>query len=66
MATRYHSLIVEPGSLPNEIRITAENDNGLIMALEHCNHPLFGVQFHPESIATEYGKALIRNFLQIV
>jgi anthranilate synthase/aminodeoxychorismate synthase-like glutamine amidotransferase len=65
MATRYHSLIVEPGSLPNEIRITAENDNGLIMALEHRSHPLFGVQFHPESIATEYGKTLIRNFLHV-
>jgi anthranilate synthase/aminodeoxychorismate synthase-like glutamine amidotransferase len=65
MATRYHSLIVEPSSLPDEIRITAENDNGLIMALEHRHHPLFGVQFHPESIATEYGKTLIRNFLRV-
>ena len=65
MATRYHSLIVEPGSLPDEIRITAENDNGLIMALEHRHHPLFGVQFHPESIATEYGKTLIRNFSRV-
>jgi anthranilate synthase/aminodeoxychorismate synthase-like glutamine amidotransferase len=64
-ATRYHSLIVESGSLPDEIKITAEDDNGLIMALEHHSHPLFGVQFHPESIATEYGKTLIRNFLHI-
>lgn len=63
-AMRYHSLIVDESSLPKELRITArtKNDN-LIMAIEHETYPLFGVQFHPESIGTPQGKTLLENFL---
>jgi anthranilate synthase component 2 len=64
-ATRYHSLIVERASLPAELAITAESEDGLIMGLAHRQHPLFGVQFHPESIASEQGAALIGNFLSV-
>ena len=62
-ATRYHSLIVRDGSLPAELSVTARTDDGLVMALEHVEHPLFGVQFHPESILTQSGHQLLRNFL---
>ena len=62
-ANRYHSLIVERSSLPAELEITAETDDGLIMGLRHRNYPVQGVQFHPESIMTPVGKALLRNFL---
>ena len=61
-ATRYHSLIVERGSLPDCLKITAELQDGTIMALEHKELPIHGVQFHPESIRTEHGHALLRNF----
>ena len=64
-ATRYHSLIVERASLPAELAITAESEDGLIMGLAHREHPLFGVQFHPESIASEQGAALLGNFLSV-
>jgi len=64
-ATRYHSLVAEKDSLPQALRITAQLDNGLIMGVEHEIHPVFGVQFHPESIATENGMQIIRNFLNI-
>jgi anthranilate synthase component 2 len=64
-ATRYHSLIVERNSLPDCFEITAETDNGVIMGLEHKTHPLHGVQFHPESIASEHGHALLANFLDL-
>jgi anthranilate synthase component 2 len=64
-ATRYHSLIVERASLPNTLKITAWTDDGLIMGLEHHELPLYGVQFHPESIASEAGKPLLRNFLSL-
>jgi anthranilate synthase component II len=63
--TRYHSLIVERKSLPAELRITAETDDGLIMGLQHASLPIHGVQFHPESIASEQGHALLRNFLAL-
>ena len=67
-ATRYHSLVVERGSLPAELEITAwtENEDGSfeeIMGLRHREHPVEGVQFHPESILTEHGHALLKNFL---
>ncbi|NCC50251.1 MAG: aminodeoxychorismate/anthranilate synthase component II [Spartobacteria bacterium] len=62
-ATRYHSLIVERASLPDELTITAETEKGEIMGLRHKSFPVYGVQFHPESILTEEGKRLIRNFL---
>jgi anthranilate synthase/aminodeoxychorismate synthase-like glutamine amidotransferase len=62
-ATRYHSLIVERKSLPRELTITAETDDGIIMGLRHRRHKLEGVQFHPESVLTESGKQLLKNFL---
>jgi anthranilate synthase/aminodeoxychorismate synthase-like glutamine amidotransferase len=64
-ATRYHSLIVENSRLPNCLEVTAESDDGLIMGLSHKEYPIFGVQFHPESIASENGHELLNNFLKI-
>jgi anthranilate synthase component 2 len=63
--TRYHSLIVERASLPDCLDITAETDDGIIMGLMHKSHPVHGVQFHPESIASEQGHALLANFLKL-
>ena len=60
---RYHSLIVERASLPACLQITAETPDGTIMGLRHVDLPIHGVQFHPESIATEHGHAMLRNFL---
>ena len=62
-ATRYHSLTVEPDSLPDCLRVTATSDDGTIMGLLHAELPVEGVQFHPESIASEHGHDMIRNFL---
>ncbi|SES88928.1 anthranilate synthase component 2 [Natronincola peptidivorans] len=64
-ATRYHSLVVEKESVPQVLRITAEGPEGEIMGLQHRKYPIFGVQFHPESIATEEGKKILQNFLKI-
>ena len=64
-ATRYHSLTVERETLPDCFEITAETDEGVIMGLQHKTHPLHGVQFHPESIASEHGHALLANFLDL-
>lgn len=63
--TRYHSLIVERKSLPDCLEVTAETSDGIIMGLMHKTHPVHGVQFHPESIASEQGHALLANFLDI-
>ena len=63
--TRYHSLIVERETLPDCLEITAETDDGLIMGLQHKSHPVHGVQFHPESIASQKGHALLANFLEL-
>ncbi|MEO0682033.1 MAG: aminodeoxychorismate/anthranilate synthase component II [Pseudomonadota bacterium] len=63
--TRYHSLVVERDSLPACLAITAELEDGTIMGLQHRELPLHGVQFHPESIATEHGKALLANVLRL-
>jgi anthranilate synthase/aminodeoxychorismate synthase-like glutamine amidotransferase len=63
-ATRYHSLIVERDTLPDTLQITAETDDGLIMGLQHKTRPIHGVQFHPESIASQHGHDLLRNFLK--
>ena len=65
-ATRYHSLIVERISLPTCLKITATSEDGVIQALEHVEYPIFGVQFHPESITSEHGHQLLKNFLNIV
>ena len=63
--TRYHSLIVEAKGLPDCLAVTAKTSHGLIMGLQHKTHPVHGVQFHPESIASEHGHALLANFLQL-
>lgn len=62
-ATRYHSLMVDPESFPDELEITAKTDDGLIMGLKHKEFEVYGLQFHPESILTSYGHKLIENFL---
>jgi anthranilate synthase component 2 len=64
-ATRYHSLVIERESLPPELAATADTDDGLIMGLAHKRFAVHGVQFHPESIASEHGHLLLRNFLEI-
>ena len=64
-ATRYHSLVVERASLPDALAVTAETDDGTIMGLAHRKFPVHGVQFHPESIASEHGHLMLRNFLDI-
>lgn len=62
-ATRYHSLVVRREGLPRDLEITAETEDGTVMALRHREYPIYGVQFHPESILTSGGKTLLRNFL---
>ncbi|HEY2839025.1 MAG TPA: aminodeoxychorismate/anthranilate synthase component II [Pirellulales bacterium] len=62
-AMRYHSLIAERASLPDALRVSAETADGVIMAVRHVEFPIFGVQFHPESILTSVGKQLLKNFL---
>jgi anthranilate synthase/aminodeoxychorismate synthase-like glutamine amidotransferase len=63
-ATRYHSLVVDPDSLPLELAITARTHDGVVMGLRHRTHPTFGVQFHPESVLTADGPRLVLNFLR--
>lgn len=64
-ATRYHSLTLAPDSIPQSLEVTATTADGVIMGVMHKQHPVHGVQFHPESIASENGHALLQNFLQI-
>jgi anthranilate synthase component II len=64
-ATRYHSLLIERASFPKTLEVTAETRDGLIMAVAHCTLPVHGVQFHPESIASEHGHLMLRNFLDL-
>ena len=64
-ATRYHSLVSIKKYFPSDLKVTARTENDLIMALEHQNYPIFGVQFHPESIVTEYGIKIVKNFLEV-
>ena len=64
-ATRYHSLAVREETLPEELRVTARSDDGIVMGLAHREHPLFGVQFHPESILSTEGPLLIGNFVRL-
>jgi anthranilate synthase component 2 len=63
--TRYHSLTIRPQTLPDCLEITARSQSGVIMGLAHKSRPLYGVQFHPESIASEHGYALLKNFLDL-
>lgn len=64
-ATRYHSLVVDRASCPAKLAVTAETRDGLIMALSHDSLPIHGVQFHPESVSSEHGPVIIRNFLEL-
>jgi anthranilate synthase/aminodeoxychorismate synthase-like glutamine amidotransferase len=64
-AIRYHSLCAAPEAVPETLEVTARSDSGVIMALKHRQYPVYGVQFHPESILTEHGKALLQNFLKL-
>ena len=64
-ATRYHSLIVERASMPRALKVNAQTADGLVMGMMHESLPLHGVQFHPESIASEHGHLMLRNFLEI-
>ena len=64
-AIRYHSLAIQPESVPECLEVTARSDSGVIMGVRHRQHPIEGVQFHPESIATPIGKDLLRNFLEM-
>jgi anthranilate synthase component 2 len=65
-ATRYHSLMLEPNNWPEDIEITAKTEDGVIMAIAHKEHAISGVQFHPESIASEHGHRLLQNFVNQV
>ncbi len=64
-ATRYHSLIINAATLPNCLTVNATSSDGIIMGIEHKNRPIYGVQFHPESIMTPDGKSLLKNFIEI-
>ena len=64
-ATRYHSLVIERDSLPDFRKVTAETEEGEVMALRHRTLPIWGVQFHPESILTESGRTIMKNFLKL-
>ncbi len=64
-ATRYHSLVVERETMPKDLKVTAQTDDGLVMSLSHKEHPVHGVQFHPESIASEHGSTILKNFLDL-
>jgi anthranilate synthase component II len=63
MATRYHSLVIAPASVPQSLQVTATSEDGEIMAVQHRLHPVYGVQFHPESVLTEHGYRLLDHFL---
>ncbi|MGH9156326.1 MAG: anthranilate synthase component II [Acidimicrobiales bacterium] len=63
-ATRYHSLVIDPTSVPDDLQVTAETDDGVIMGVRHRTLPIEGVQFHPESILTTAGRSILRNFLE--
>jgi anthranilate synthase component II len=65
LATRYHSLTIDPPSMPGSLEVTATSEDGVIQGVMHKSHPVHGVQFHPESIASENGHALLNNFLTI-
>lgn len=64
-ATRYHSLLLEKSTLPKTLKVTAETKEGEIMGIEHVSYPIWGVQFHPESLATEKGIMILKNFMEL-
>jgi anthranilate synthase/aminodeoxychorismate synthase-like glutamine amidotransferase len=63
LASRYHSLVISPASVPPELHVTATSEDGEIMAVRHATHPVYGVQFHPESVLTEHGYRMLDHFL---
>ncbi|HEV3091473.1 MAG TPA: aminodeoxychorismate/anthranilate synthase component II [Candidatus Cybelea sp.] len=63
-ATRYHSLCLDRGTIPGVLRVTASSEDGVVQAIEHRERPVFGVQFHPESVLSENGETLVENFLR--
>jgi anthranilate synthase/aminodeoxychorismate synthase-like glutamine amidotransferase len=63
LASRYHSLVISPASVPRELEVTATSEDGEIMAVKHATHPVYGVQFHPESVLTEHGYRILDHFL---
>lgn len=63
MGGRYHSLTLDPATIPEELKVTAETEDGVIMGIQHREYPIYGIQFHPESILTEHGKKILNNFL---
>lgn len=65
MVTRYHSLILDQESIPEELEVTAATEDGTVMGIQHKEHPTFGLQFHPESIASECGMEMLSNFLRV-
>jgi len=65
-ATRYHSLTIDPTTLPDCLEVTAKTDDGVIMGVQHKEKPIHGVQFHPESIATKHGHDMLKNFLDLI
>ncbi|SVC65015.1 uncharacterized protein METZ01_LOCUS317869, partial [marine metagenome] len=64
-ATRYHSLVVKRNTVPDCLEVTSETEGGEIMGIRHKEYPIWGVQFHPESILTDHGRLLLRNFLKL-
>ncbi len=66
LATRYHSLVIDPNTLPSDFIITAQTKNKIIMGIAHTFLPIYGFQFHPESIGTDIGKTLLSNFLKLI
>ena len=62
---RYHSLVIDNLNFPPSLTVIANLENGTIMGLEHVKYPVFGIQFHPESIDTQFGKKIIKNFLEL-
>lgn len=65
-ATRYHSLTIDPNTVPECLTVTAKTNDGVIMGVQHKTKPIHGVQFHPESIATKYGHEMLKNFIDII
>lgn len=65
LVARYHSLVVDPNTLPDFLKVTSTTDDGVVMAVEHIEYPIYGVQFHPESIMTPMGKQMLQNFLNV-
>lgn len=64
-AVRYHSLVIDEKTLPKELKITARSEDGEIMGIQHVEYPVYGVQFHPESVLSEYGMKILENFLNV-